>query len=155
MGHTGQVATYKSHHKYLAEDAHFTEADFVKVCRALEARPEFAGIKFTPERITEGGLYFNFADKPPGWYKTVRFHNIIWSWIDEDAIEKWEHSDQVLIAKGYVIETTLKAMGGAPAFSKEELAALGEVFNQHGLVKTQKQVKEQYFEAPSVWTQRR
>ena len=133
---------------YLNISRDITKADFMTVCDQMGC---------CPEAISEGGFhYINI----PG-YKSVRLHlssavrvlkrrNGIWSlysrgidrvenpdqwpWIDEEKISpEWRASSDVIIHAGQRVGTTLKAFGGAPAFTKKELDDWKAAFESIGI----------------------
>ena len=126
-----------------------TKNDIINVCNLLNSRVEYSNLcEFQPEPICEGGIVFKFKQDNPDnkWYKTVRlglgpciiFPTRQWPWIDNDYLDKWTGSDDIIIDKNNKFETFLKSFDGAPPFTLNELKIWEECFNTIGIVKVGK-----------------
>lgn len=126
-----QTVTYTSGLTFQAS-RDITAKDISELCEILSKDPFYEGVQFEPEKITEGGILFQYPDAKEGWYKSVRFRmNRKWPFFQE-----WESNDQVLHETtlwGHNQFTTyLKSFGGAPLFTVDELCVWEKAFSQLG-----------------------
>ena len=120
-----------------------TKSDFVKICDEMDC---------FPEAVCEGGFRYNIREG----YKTIRFgplayDNAIlnglirgklefdytqedWPWINKNTLSEWRNNSDILICKGQIINTTLKAFYGAEPFTVNELERWEEVLAKFGIV---------------------
>lgn len=111
-----------------------------------------SGWKFEPEAITEGGIIISqWPFKTPAMYKTFRFSaysdSVLWKewpWVQIDYRTEWLASNTVIFNRDPIypkprvyrqwIGTCLKAFDGAPAWTREELIKVENVFLEFGLL---------------------
>lgn len=131
--------------KYYDKDHVITRADMVKLCLLLENHPYFKerSVKFEPEAITDGGIvYKSWLGEPleiGKMYKSIRFtHYFKWPQITTNVMNDWVDDQTELEQNNSKLHmiTTLKAFRGPDGFhfTKEELLAIIDCFNDVGLV---------------------
>lgn len=118
-----------------------TRQQYVQICEKLSGVfNDFYGaseFRFEPEPITEGGLQMTaFPNKSTQMFKTMRHRHAAkkWPWINKTVLEDWKHDNTVLFEKGEKIETFLKALQNAPAWTRQELELMAECFKDFGIV---------------------
>lgn len=82
-----------------------------------------------PEAIVEGGVNFAvWPGKQPGQYKCVRifFHVGKWPWIKNGEADEEDMNRKLGPDERNRLDTKLKALYGAPAFSRAEVVAVAE-----------------------------
>jgi len=154
--------------KYDVDYQYITTHLIVRVCTQLE-KSFGEGYSFVPEAITEGGiLMLSWPGCTKGQYKSIRFHRYrgtgSWPWLAHasDLIKNrhsWATKDAVIIwsadtgpyangrkSQRLVLQTYLKAMYGAPCWTKAEVRKLADAFESEGFtctrVKSVKQLKK-------------
>jgi hypothetical protein len=117
---------------------------------ALAMRGFGQGYSIYPEPIAEGGLLIaTWPGKQGNAYKSVRFHvrSVLGRWPDIrgglDTYEEWRRSEPAVIWSGpqkgdrspqCAHSTYLKAMHGAPCWTKGEVHKIAEAFESVGLI---------------------
>ena len=91
-----------------------------------------SGYVLEPEAITEGGFSFvSWPGKQPGQYKCVRFYFAVGKWpsiTNGEAAEK-DMDRQLGPDTRNRLDTHLKALYGAPAFTRAEVVAVAEALH--------------------------
>jgi hypothetical protein len=85
-----------------------------------------------PEAITEGGCSFvSWPGKQPGQYKCVRFSFAVgkWPWITNGEAKEEDMDRQLGPDTRNRLGTYLKALYGAPAFTRAEVVAVAEALH--------------------------
>ena len=119
-----------------------TKKDISVLCDELNKK--YTEVSFKPEKISEGGIIFNFKDNLDNqdnrWYKSVRlcaYKNIgaKWYWVEDNCLSEWNGSDDLIFPAKVKFTIFLKSFYGAPLFTIEELKIWEECFNQIGIIK--------------------
>ena len=107
------------------------KGDIINLCEILNN--EYDGCcEFQPERISEGGILYNFKDGTTG-YKSVRLYIKRWGRIKDDVMSTWFENTDMLLDANTEINIFLKSFDGAPNFTIDELQIWERCFNQIGL----------------------
>lgn len=123
-----------------------SKSQFINLCYELEN--EFNDYystdkyKFSPERISEGGIiYNNFNDN--SHYKTMRFFltdkysctkRSLYGFVTENIMDEWINDSSILIKSESYIGTYLKSFNQAPQWTKDELNIFKKCFENIGLI---------------------
>lgn len=151
-----------------------TTRDVVDLCRDLSLT--FGrGYAFCPEPITEGGILMErWPEKKPNDYKSIRFHprgkdqNDRWPRIEKDTLKNWNTGPNKMIFRSKLppepsskktcelyIDTFLKALHGAPVWTRDEVSKLSTCFEAlkfHRITKlpTKKHLRQQAFTSRDI-----
>ena len=121
-----------------------TKAQIVTLCTALtdrlrkQLKDETLVIK--PEPVSEGGFYYTGGMYQRGTGKSYGYksfqiqHNQWWILQAREVETTWPTSNQPVFLNGQIMQTKLKALYDAPAWTDEELAVFNEEMQRIGLV---------------------
>jgi hypothetical protein len=123
-----------------------TRKDYINLCLKIsEKLNEYYGqaeenkILILPEAITEGGIYFsgkNYGEAGCGkWYKSLRHvcHNLRWPYINNNVVDDWSASNEILFPANTTADTCLKSFKGAPIWKLDELKIIKSCFEEFGI----------------------
>ena len=106
------------------------------MCNLLNSHEKYINIcNFTPERITEGGIVYNYKDNNT-FYKSVRLclrNSGKWYHIKDNVMTEWGNSNDIILEENNKITIFLKSFHGAPLFTIDELKIWEDIFNLIGL----------------------
>jgi hypothetical protein len=129
---------------YFKSNKDITKNDIITLCNLLNNNPYYTGLcQFTPERISEGGIKFNFINEPL-FCKTVRLcvssgaAGGKWPWINDNVMTDWIGNGDIILGINKIIHIKHKTSLEAPLFTKIELRIWEECFSQVGLIKARK-----------------
>jgi hypothetical protein len=103
-----------------------TKQEFIEICEQLTSLFDYS---VEPLPMTEGGILFNCQG-----HKSIRFSlRGKWPWLNNGYKEEWKKDTTILLHKGHISNTILKAMQGAPVWSIHELHTIIIVLVTHGI----------------------
>lgn len=101
--------------------------DIVELCNLLSNSDYFKDIcRFVPEPVYGGGIKFVYKENGK-LFKTVRLGIRYFPFMDDNVMDNWKNSKDIVLEKDKRIKTSLKSFDGAPAFTIEEI----NVFETH------------------------
>lgn len=110
-----------------------TKKEIILSCTYLNSQPCYQNVcTFELEGITEGCIIYKYNDENKNgnrkeWYKSVRLRvksgssQEKWYWVNENVMEDWKSSDDIIFEENKEITILLKSFHGAPLFTIEEL----------------------------------
>ena len=101
--------------------------DIIELCNLLSNSDYFKDIcHFVPEPVFGGGIRFKYKEKEK-LYKTMRLGVSHFPFMDDNVMDNWKNSKDIVLQENEKIKTYLKSFDGAPAFTIEEI----NVFEMH------------------------
>lgn len=125
----------------------FCRGEFVSMMDEIERHPIFKdqGVVLAPAAFIEGGIDFrSWSSKKPSQHKSFRFAFGTFNWslfdldwtIDDSSPVSVRNLNDIAYYPGTrkrkSIPTYFRSVGGAPAWSLEEITVFAQVFNDHG-----------------------
>ena len=129
------IKTYKSGPSYKYKDGDLTIRKILKIIQKMNIlMPNYI---FELEPISQGGIRVIYPD-PQTAFKTFRLGFKNWPFINGDGTVKPEELDKPLVTRyepKHHLQTFLKAFRDAPAWTKEEILCVDDIFHEEGLVR--------------------
>ena len=109
--------------------------DIVRLCNLMGEIEYFKDIShFVPEPVYGGGIKFVFKDNEK-FFKTVRLGIRRFPHMDENVMDLWKDSEDIVLDKFNRINTVLKTFDGAPEFNNKEVNYIESCLKELGFIR--------------------
>jgi hypothetical protein len=109
--------------------------DIVRLCELLGELDYFKDIcRFAPEPVYGGGIKFVYKENGK-MFKTVRLGIRHFPYMDENVMDKWKNSEDIVLDKFNRINTILKSYDGSPVFNNKEVIFFENCLKELGFIR--------------------
>ena len=109
--------------------------DIVRMCNLLGEIDYFKDIcHFVPEPVYGGGIKFIFKNNEK-FFKTVRLGIRRFPHMDENVMDDWKDSEDIVLDKFNRINTILKTFDGTPEFNNKEVNYIEDCLKEIGFIR--------------------